>query len=160
MAISPAIPMSRMNACAPMGTNGFQEPPQGLDDNDAIIGTPRLYCDGVFSTDDGRARFMAVGLWRRILDRGDEGRLTVEMDKFPFFINNVADRISTGRTRFLDEDSDLCPRPLPYRVHRDASRRHERTRVSPRATSSRSSTTTARPKRINGIPHRHGKAVG
>ncbi|MEE4119404.1 MAG: arsenate reductase (azurin) large subunit [Paracoccaceae bacterium] len=41
-----------------MGNNGFQEPAQSLD-GETIVGTPRLYTDGTFSTDDGRARFMA-----------------------------------------------------------------------------------------------------
>jgi len=101
----PDVTYERLRA---MGTNGFQEPPQGLDDNDAIIGTPRLYADGVFSTDDGRARFMA-GPWRGQVTPGK----TVEMDKFPFFINNGRSNLN-WQNWFLDEDNDFVLDRWPY----------------------------------------------
>src|SRR5690606_2973164 len=42
-----------------MGTNGFQEPATGFEDG-KIVGTQRLYTDGKFGTEDGKARFMVT----------------------------------------------------------------------------------------------------
>ncbi|TWA87897.1 arsenite oxidase large subunit [Azospirillum brasilense] len=45
-----------------MGTNGVQEPVLGYEDG-RLRGTQRLYGDGTFKTEDGRARFLAAP-WR------------------------------------------------------------------------------------------------
>ncbi|WP_371038643.1 arsenate reductase (azurin) large subunit [Rhodosalinus sp. FB01] len=101
----PDVTYDRLRA---MGTNGFQEPPQGVDDADRIIGTPRLYGDGTFSTDDGRARFMA-GPWRGQVTPGK----AVEMDKFPFFINNGRSNLN-WQNWFLDQENDFVLDRWPY----------------------------------------------
>jgi len=101
----PDVTYARLRA---MGTNGFQEPPQGVDENDRIIGTQRLYADGVFSTDDGRARFMA-GPWRGQVTPGK----SVEMGKFPFFINNGRSNLN-WQNWFLDQENDFVLDRWPY----------------------------------------------
>ena len=104
-----------------MGTNGFQEPPQGAE-GDTIMGTPRLYADGVFSTDDGKARFMA-GPWRGQVTPGK----AVEMGKYPALHQQrpvepqLAELVSRSGQR-------LRPRSLALSVHRDAPRGHGRSR--------------------------------
>jgi arsenite oxidase large subunit len=90
-----------------MGTNGFQEPAVGFEDG-KIVGTPRLYTDGVFSTDDGRARFMDAP-WRGLQAPGKEE----QKSRYRFLINN-------GRTNhvwqsaYLDVDNDLVMDRWPY----------------------------------------------
>jgi arsenite oxidase large subunit len=92
-----------------MGTNGFQEPAMGFE-NGKIVGTPRLYTEGVFSTDDGRARFMDAP-WRGLQAPGKEEQKA----KFRFLINN-------GRTNhvwqsaYLDQQNDFVMNrwPLPF----------------------------------------------
>jgi arsenite oxidase large subunit len=90
-----------------MGTNGFQEPATGLD-GDKIVGTKRLYADGKFGTEDGRARFMAAA-WRGLEAPGKQA----EKDKFPFLVNN-------GRTNhvwqsaYLDQDNAFVTDRWPY----------------------------------------------
>jgi len=91
-----------------MGTNGFQEPPQGVGDDGRIIGTDRLYTDGVFSTDDGRARFMA-GPWRGQVTPGK----AIEMDRYPFFINNGRANLN-WQNWFLDQENDFVTDRWPY----------------------------------------------
>lgn len=91
-----------------MGTNGFQEPSRGLDGNGRIIGTDRLYTDGVFSTDDGKARFMA-GPWRGQVTPGK----AVEMDRYPFFINNGRSNLN-WQNWFLDQENDFVLDRWPY----------------------------------------------
>ncbi|RFU13633.1 arsenate reductase (azurin) large subunit [Rhodobacteraceae bacterium W635] len=91
-----------------MGTNGFQEPPQGVDDAGHIIGTERLYSDGTFSTDDGRARFMA-GPWRGQVTPGK----AVEMGTYPFFINNGRSNLN-WQSWFLDQENDFVLDRWPY----------------------------------------------
>ena len=90
-----------------MGTNGFQEPPQGAE-GDTILGTPRLYADGVFSTDDGKARFMA-GPWRGQVTPGK----AMEMDKYPLFINNGRSNLN-WQSWFLDQENDFVLDRWPY----------------------------------------------
>src|SRR5690606_28479251 len=51
-----------------MGTNGFQEPATGFEDG-KIVGTKRLYADGQFGTDDGRALFL-VAEWTGLQAEG------------------------------------------------------------------------------------------
>ncbi len=66
-----------------MGTNGFQEPAQGVDEEGRIIGTPRLYTDGKFSTPDGKARFM-ITRWRGLQAPGKKE----QKRRYRFLINN------------------------------------------------------------------------
>jgi len=65
-----------------MGTNGFQEPATGYE-NGAIVGTKRLYTDGVFGTESGKARFMAAE-WRGLEAPGKDE----EKAAHRFLINN------------------------------------------------------------------------
>ncbi len=90
-----------------MGTNGFQEPATGFE-NGQIVGTKRLYADGKFSTEDGKAHFMATP-WRGLEAPGKQA----QKDKFPFLINN-------GRTNhvwqsaYLDVADELVMDRWPY----------------------------------------------
>ncbi len=90
-----------------LGTNGFQEPAQGVE-NGEIVGTPRLYADGVFSTDDGKARFMDAP-WRGLQAPGK----AAQKERFRFLINN-------GRTNhvwqsaYLDSENDFVMDRWPY----------------------------------------------
>jgi len=90
-----------------MGTNGFQEPAQAFE-NGKIVGTARLYTDGVFSTEDGKARFMDAP-WRGLEAPGKDKQKA----DHAFLINN-------GRTNhvwqsaYLDVDNDLVTDRWPY----------------------------------------------
>jgi arsenite oxidase large subunit len=90
-----------------MGTNGFQEPATGFESG-RIVGTKRLYTEGVFSGEDGRARFMDAP-WRGLQAPGKEE----EKAKWPFLINN-------GRTNhvwqnaYLDQENELIMDRWPY----------------------------------------------
>jgi arsenite oxidase large subunit len=83
------------------------EPATGFADG-RIAGTQRLYTDGVFSTDDGKARFMDAP-WRGLEAAGNQE----EKDKWPFLINN-------GRTNhvwqsaYLDQQEELVVDRGPY----------------------------------------------
>ncbi len=90
-----------------MGNNGFQEPAQSLD-GETIVGTPRLYSDGTFSTDDGRARFMA-GPWRGLEAPGKEA----EKDTYAFLINNGRSNLN-WQNWFLDQENDFVMDRWPY----------------------------------------------
>jgi arsenite oxidase large subunit len=91
-----------------MGTNGFQEPAQGIDANGRIIGTPRLYTDGRFSTPDGKARFM-ITQWRGLQAPGKEE----QKRNYRFLINN-------GRTNhvwqsaYYDQNDAFVQDRWPY----------------------------------------------
>ncbi|MCA1775399.1 MAG: arsenate reductase (azurin) large subunit, partial [Loktanella sp.] len=100
----PDVTYDRLRA---MGTNGFQEPPAGRD-GDTILGTDRLYKDGNFSTDDGRARFMA-GPWRGFATPGKEE----EQAAYPYFINNGRSNLN-WQSWFLDQDNDFVLDRWPY----------------------------------------------
>jgi arsenite oxidase large subunit len=91
-----------------MGTNGFQEPATGVDDDGKIVGTTRLYTDGTFSTDDGKARFMDAP-WRGLQAAGKEE----EKEKFPFLINNGRAN-QVWQSAYLDVDNDLVMDRWPY----------------------------------------------
>ncbi len=65
-----------------MGTNGVQEPCTGVEDG-KLVGTTRLYTDGVFGTADGKAHFMAAE-WRGLQAKGR----AAQRERFPFLINN------------------------------------------------------------------------
>jgi arsenite oxidase large subunit len=90
-----------------MGTNGFQEPAVSFEGG-KIVGSTRLYTDGVFSTDDGRARFMDAP-WRGLEAPGKEQQKAT----YAFLINN-------GRTNhvwqsaYLDVQNDLVMDRWPY----------------------------------------------
>jgi arsenite oxidase large subunit len=92
-----------------MGTNGFQEPAVDFKDG-KIVGTKRLFTDGKFKTEDGKAHFMATP-WRGLQAEGKQQ----EKDKFAFLINN-------GRTNhvwqsaYLDQQNDFVMDrwPLPF----------------------------------------------
>jgi arsenite oxidase large subunit len=90
-----------------LGNNGFQEPAQRLD-GETIVGTDRLYTDGNFSTDDGRARFMDAP-WRGLQAPGKQE----QMAKFDFLINNGRANIA-WQNGFLDQDNDFVMDRFPY----------------------------------------------
>ena len=91
-----------------MGTNGFQEPATGVDDDGKIIGTTRLYTNGTFSTDDGKARFMDAP-WRGLQTPGKQE----EKETFPFLINNGRAN-QVWQSAYLDVDNDLVMDRWPY----------------------------------------------
>jgi arsenite oxidase large subunit len=90
-----------------MGTNGFQEPAVGFE-NDQIVGTKRLYTDGKFGGEGGKATFFEAQ-WRGLQAPGKQE----EKDSFPFLINN-------GRTNhvwqnaYLDQENELIVDRWPY----------------------------------------------
>ena len=90
-----------------MGTNGVQEPATAFD-NGKLIGTQRLYTDGVFSTDDGKARFMDTP-WRGLEAPGKEE----EFKKFAFLINNGRAN-HVWQSAYLDQKSDFVMGRWPY----------------------------------------------
>jgi anaerobic selenocysteine-containing dehydrogenase len=98
-----------------MGTNGFQEPATGFE-NGQIVGTKRLFEDGKFSTEDGKAHFMQTA-WRGLQAPGKDQ----EKQKYPFLVNN-------GRTNhvwqsaYLDQKNELVMDRWPYpflQIHPD-----------------------------------------
>jgi len=90
-----------------MGTNGFQEPATGLE-GEAIVGTKRLYTDGRFSTEDGKARFMATP-WRGLEAPGKQA----QKDRYPFLINNGRSN-QVWQSAYLDQQSELVMDRFPY----------------------------------------------
>jgi len=90
-----------------MGTNGFQEPAQGVKDG-KIVGTERLYTDGTFSTEDGKARFMDAP-WRGLEAPGKEEQKA----KHKFLINNGRAN-QVWQSAYLDVDNDLVMDRWPY----------------------------------------------
>ena len=90
-----------------MGTNGFQEPATGLD-GETIVGTKRLYTDGAFSTDNGRARFMATQ-WRGLQAPGKDE----EKAAHRFLINNGRANL-VWQSAYLDQQSPFVMERWPY----------------------------------------------
>jgi arsenite oxidase large subunit len=90
-----------------MGTNGFQEPAAGFE-NGEIVGTKRLYSDGQFSTEDGKAHFMPT-TWRGLQAPGKQG----EMETFPFLINNGRAN-HVWQSAYLDQESELVMDRWPF----------------------------------------------
>ncbi|MYZ49990.1 arsenate reductase (azurin) large subunit [Propylenella binzhouense] len=90
-----------------MGTNGFQEPATGFEDG-RIVGTKRLYADGKFGTDDGKAAFMETA-WRGLQAPGKEE----EKAKFPYLINNGRANI-VWQSAYLDVENELVMDRWPY----------------------------------------------
>ena len=90
-----------------MGTNGFQEPATGFEGGQ-IVGTKRLYEDGKFSTDDGRARF-CVAEWGGLRAPGKEE----EKAKFDYLINNGRANL-VWQSAYLDTGNELVMDRWPY----------------------------------------------
>jgi arsenite oxidase large subunit len=90
-----------------MGTNGFQEPATGIKDG-KIVGTERLYTDGVFSTDDGKARFMDAP-WRGLQAAGKQEQKST----FAFLINNGRAN-HVWQSAYLDVENELVMDRFPY----------------------------------------------
>jgi len=93
-----------------MGNNGVQEPVTGFE-NGELVGTPRLYTDGVFTRhgrDDGKALFCAAG-WRGWQAPGK----AQEEANHEFWINNVRANIF-WQNQFLDQDNDFVQDRFPY----------------------------------------------
>jgi arsenite oxidase large subunit len=90
-----------------MGNNGVQEPVVGFEDG-KLVGTKRLYADGTFSTDDGKARFCA-GAWRGLQAPGKAS----QKRNYAFLINNGRSNIN-WQNWFLDKDNDFVEDRYPY----------------------------------------------
>ncbi len=90
-----------------MGTNGFQEPATGFEGG-KIIGTKRLYSDGKFGTDDGKAIFKEAQ-WRGLQAPGKEE----QKNKFAYLINNGRAN-HVWQSAYLDVDNDLVMDRWPY----------------------------------------------
>ncbi len=92
------------------GTNGFQEPAVGYDETSGIEGTARLYTDGKFGTEDGRATFMATP-WRGLEAPGKQQ----QKDSFAYLINNGRANV-VWQSAYLDvEDEFVMDRwPFPF----------------------------------------------
>ena len=92
-----------------MGTNGFQEPAVGFEDG-RIVGTKRLYADGQFGTEDGRALF-CIAEWGGLQAPGKEEQRA----SFDFLINNGRANL-VWQSAYLDVDNDLVMDrwPFPY----------------------------------------------
>jgi arsenite oxidase large subunit len=90
-----------------MGNNGFQEPAVGVEGG-KIVGTKRLYVDGTFSSDDGRARFLDAP-WRGLQAAGKNEQKA----KFKYLMNNGrANHI--WQNAFLDQENDFVMDRWPY----------------------------------------------
>ena len=90
-----------------MGTNGFQEPATGLQ-GARIMGTPRLYTDGRFSTEDGKARFMDAP-WRGLQAPGK----AEQKARHAFLINNGRTN-QVWQSAYLDQQNDFVQDRWPY----------------------------------------------
>ena len=90
-----------------MGTNGFQEPAVGFE-NGEIVGTKRLYTDGNFSTDDGRARF-CVAEWGGLRAPGKEEQKA----SYDYLINNGRANL-VWQSAYLDDRNELVMDRWPY----------------------------------------------
>ncbi|MER8472766.1 arsenate reductase (azurin) large subunit [Mesorhizobium sp. M1328] len=105
----PAIEGARgkepVQEAAPTNAGAAPTPPAG---SERIIGTKRLYADGKFNKEDGKAVFMETQ-WRGLQAAGKQA----EKDKFAFLINN-------GRTNhvwqsaYLDQQNELVMDRWPY----------------------------------------------
>jgi arsenite oxidase large subunit len=90
-----------------MGTNGFQEPAVGVEGG-RIVGTPRLYTDGIFSSEDGRARFMDAP-WRGLQAPGKEQQKAAHR----FLINNGRTNL-VWQSAYYDVQNELVTDRWPY----------------------------------------------
>ena len=89
------------------GTNGFQEPALGYEDG-AIVGTKRLYEDGRFSTEDGRARFMRTQ-WRGLQAPGKKE----QRERYRYLVNNGRANL-IWQSAYLDTANELVMNRWPY----------------------------------------------
>ncbi len=90
-----------------MGTNGVQTPARGYED-ERIVGTERLYVDGVFDRPGGRAEFRAAP-WRGLQAEGKRE----EKERYRFLINNGrANHI--WQSAFLDQHNALVSDRFPF----------------------------------------------
>ena len=104
---NPEVTYDRLRA---MGNNGVQEPVAGYE-NGELVGTPRLYTDGVFTRhgrEDGKALFLSAG-WRGWQAPGK----AQEEASHEFWINNVRANIF-WQNQFLDQDNDFVQDRFPY----------------------------------------------
>ncbi|NJO36308.1 MAG: arsenate reductase (azurin) large subunit [Rhizobiales bacterium] len=101
---NPEVTYDRLRA---MGNNGVQEPVVGYE-NDQLVGTKRLYADGSFGTDDGKARFCG-GAWRGLQAPGKAS----QQAGYAFLINNGRSNIN-WQNWFLDKDNDFVADRYPY----------------------------------------------
>jgi arsenite oxidase large subunit len=92
-----------------MGTNGFQEPAVGFE-NGKINGTKRLFADGKFNTENGKAKFAATP-WRGLATPGK----AEEKAKFRFLVNQGRAN-AVWQSVYLDQDNPFVHDrfPLPY----------------------------------------------
>ncbi len=90
-----------------MGTNGFQEPATGFE-NGLIAGTARLYTDGVFSTEDGKARFMDAP-WRGLQAPGKQE----QKNAYRFLINNGRAN-QVWQSAYLDVENEFVMDRWPF----------------------------------------------
>jgi len=90
-----------------MGTNGFQEPATGFEDG-KIVGTKRLYADGVFGGEGGKATFFETQ-WRGLQAPGKQK----EKDSFPFLINNGRANV-VWQSAYLDQENEFVMDRFPY----------------------------------------------
>lgn len=103
---NPEVTYDRLRA---MGNDGVQEPVVGFE-NDQLVGTERLYTDGVFTRhgrDDGKALFCAAK-WRGWQAPGKAR----EQANHEFWINNVRANIF-WQNQFLDQDNDFVQDRFP-----------------------------------------------
>lgn len=106
---NPEVTYDRLRA---MGNNGVQEPVTGFTDG-KLIGTPRLYENGVFTRhgrEDGKALF-CMGAWRGLQAPGK----AQQKANYRFLINNGRSNIN-WQNWFLDQKNDFVADrfPLPY----------------------------------------------
>ncbi|GHB29946.1 arsenite oxidase large subunit [Pseudovibrio japonicus] len=90
-----------------MGNNGFQEPATGLEEG-RIVGSKRLYTDGVFSREGGKALFMEAQ-WRGLQAPGKQE----QKDNYPFLINNGRANL-VWQSAYLDQDNEFVTDRWPY----------------------------------------------
>ncbi len=90
-----------------MGTNGFQEPATAFKDG-KIVGTKRLYADGVFGGEGGKATFFETQ-WRGLQAPGKQE----EKDSYAFLINNGRAN-HVWQNAYLDQENELVVDRWPY----------------------------------------------
>ena len=123
-----------------MGTNGFQEPAVDFKDG-KIVGTKRLYADGKFGGKDGKAHVHGDPVARPAGARQGSGEGQV-----PVSSSTTAAPTSSGRTPISTRRTSSSW-TAGLSLHPDEPGRHGGAERQGRAISSRSTTTTARPRR-------------
>ncbi|TKA98364.1 arsenate reductase (azurin) large subunit [Cereibacter changlensis] len=111
----PEVTYDRLRAA---GNNGVQEPVTGYE-NGKLVGTQRLYEDGVFTRhgrEDGKALF-CLGSWRGLQAPGKAGQKT----NYRFLINNGRANLN-WQNWFLDQKNEFVTErfPVPFiQIHPD-----------------------------------------